>query len=75
VPQLKPNINETGASARLNASRVVLILAALSLLIPGLPRWLTLTIFSLLVIAGLFLRFEAKKRWCALRACGIKTPR
>jgi len=34
-------------------------------------RWL---LGGLLIAAGVFLWFEASKSWCAVRACGIKTP-
>jgi hypothetical protein len=70
---LAPNIDERGASARLKGSRVLLLLSAICLFLP-LPRWLSLILFGLLLILGLFTRYEAKKKWCALRACGIKTP-
>jgi hypothetical protein len=71
--KLKPNIDDRGAQTRLNASRVVLFLAGAVLFIPDIARWKDLTLFGVLLMAGLTMRFEAKKKWCILRACGIKT--
>ena len=34
-------------------------------------RWVALV---LLVVAGLFQLYEAKKGWCVARACGLRTP-
>lgn len=42
-----------------------------------LPRpwtWSTGALPVGLALAGLFMLFEARRSWCALRACGIKTP-
>ena len=69
-----PNIDDKGAEARANASRVVLLIAALLLMVPGLSFTLRMTLAGLLIVAGLVMRYESKKRWCVLRACGIKTP-
>ncbi len=35
----------------------------------GWPVWICL----ILLLAGLFVAFEAARGWCAARACGIKT--
>ena len=65
---MKPNINTKGR----------LIRAILSILILGVgaygyfsnwPFW----ICAILLLAGLFIAFEAVKGWCLARACGIKT--
>jgi UPF0716 family protein affecting phage T7 exclusion len=68
-----PNIDEEGAEARKNGSRVVLFIAAILLFVPGLVYSLRMTVVGFLIILGLFMRFQASKRWCAVRACGIKT--
>ena len=65
---MKPNINTKGR----------LIRAILSILILGVgdygyfSNW-SLWICAILLLAGLFIAFEAAKGWCLARACGIKT--
>jgi hypothetical protein len=71
---MTPNLDERGAEARLNASRMVLLIAAILLMLPGIARGPRFILCGILFFAGFFMRFEARKRWCILRACGIKMP-
>jgi hypothetical protein len=64
---VKPNIERTGRLAR-GGLGIVFLLAAGTLL----PYSAALAVIFLLV--GLFTLFEALRGWCAVRACGIKTP-
>lgn len=64
---MKPNIEKTGRLARGGISAIFLLAAgALA------PYSAPLAVIFLLV--GLFTLFEALRGWCAVRACGIKTP-
>lgn len=44
-------------------------------LLTGFPAtpWLRWTLSIVLMVAGLFQWYEARKGWCAVRAMGIKT--
>jgi hypothetical protein len=64
---VKPNINKTGRIARGGISVVFLLAAAVLV-----PYSAPLALVFLLV--GLFTLYEALRGWCAVRACGIKTP-
>ncbi len=64
---MKQNIDKTGRMARGGLS-VIFLLAAGTLA----PYSAPLAFIFLLV--GLFTLFEALRGWCAVRACGIKTP-
>ena len=64
---MKQNIDKTGRVARGGLSLIFLLSAA------------TLTSYSapfalVCLLVGLFTLFEALRGWCAVRACGIKTP-
>jgi hypothetical protein len=72
---MQQNIDDSGVRLRKGGSYVLLGLSALTLMIPNLPdlpRWI---LFGILFVAGAFMRFEAEKRWCLLRACGLRTPK
>ena len=64
---MKQNIEKTGRVARGGIS--VIFLLAAGVLVPYAAP---LAVIFLLV--GLFTLFEALRGWCAVRACGIKTP-
>ena len=64
---MKPNIDNKGRVARGGMAAVFLLAGAC--LIPEAPVFAA--IFSLI---GLFCAFEAWIGWCAVRACGVKTP-
>ncbi len=64
---MKQNIDRTGRVARGGISLVFLLAAGVLL-----PYSAPLAVIFLLV--GLFTLFEATRGWCAVRACGIKTP-
>jgi len=66
-PGMKPNIDNKGRVARGGMAAVFLLAGAC--LIPEAPVFAA--IFSLI---GLFCAFEAWIGWCAVRACGVKTP-
>ena len=64
---MKQNIDNKGRVARGGMAAVFLLAGAC--LIPEAPVFAA--IFSLI---GLFCAFEAWIGWCAVRACGVKTP-
>ena len=64
---MKQNIDSKGRVARGGMAAVFLLAGAC--LIPEAPVFAA--IFTLI---GLFCAFEAWIGWCAVRACGIKTP-
>ena len=64
---MKQNIDSKGRVARGGMAAVFLLAGAC--LIPEAPVFAA--IFSLI---GLFCAFEAWIGWCAVRACGVKTP-
>jgi Protein of unknown function (DUF2892) len=64
---MKPNIDEKGRVARGGAA-VVFLLAG-GCLIPQ-----TVWLAAIFILIGLFCAFEAWIGWCAIRACGAKTP-
>jgi Protein of unknown function (DUF2892) len=66
-PGMKPNIDSKGRVARGGMAAVFLLAGAC--LIPEAPVFAA--IFTLI---GLFCAFEAWIGWCAVRACGVKTP-
>ena len=68
------NIDEKGARARRTWGILNL---GVSIILAGLALWSAIwwlwIIVALLAAAGAFAIFEARKKWCALRAMGIKT--
>jgi hypothetical protein len=64
---MKQNIDSKGRVARGGMAAVFLLAGAC--LIPEAPVFAA--IFTLI---GLFCAFEAWIGWCAVRACGVKTP-
>jgi hypothetical protein len=64
---VKQNIDKTGRVARGGISIVFLLAAGVLV-----PYSAPLALVFLLV--GLFTLFEALRGWCAVRACGFKTP-
>jgi hypothetical protein len=64
---MKQNIDSKGRVARGGMAVVFLLFGAC--LVPEAPVFAA--IFSLI---GLFCAFEAWIGWCAVRACGVKTP-
>jgi len=67
LPGMKPNIDNKGRVAR--GGMAVVFLLAGACLMPEAPVFAA--IFTLI---GLFCAFEAWIGWCAVRACGVKTP-
>lgn len=69
-----PNIDERGRRARARWGRILLLSAAVWAIWSPRP-WTagTWTVVGGLSLMGAFMLFEARKSWCALRACGIKT--
>ena len=64
---MKPNIDAKGRAARGGLS-VIFLMAGIWLL--G-----TATFFgAIFILIGLFCAFESWIGWCAVRACGVKTP-
>jgi hypothetical protein len=64
---MKPNIDEKGRVAR--GGLAVIFLLAGACLIPEASM-----LAALFILIGLFCAFEAWIGWCAVRACGVKTP-
>jgi hypothetical protein len=65
--QIKQNIDNKGRAAR-GGIAVVFLLAG-GCLIPDSG------VFSaIFILIGLFCAFESWVGWCAVRACGVKTP-
>jgi hypothetical protein len=73
--KLTCNIDERGARLR----RVWGVLCILAGIVLGAlawavgPWWLWIGA-AVAVAAGAFALFEARKKWCAMRALGVKTP-
>jgi hypothetical protein len=65
--RMKPNIDSGGRVAR-GGTAIVFLLAG-GCLIPQ-TRFLA----AIFILIGLFCAFEAWVGWCAVRACGVKTP-
>jgi len=64
---MKQNIDERGRAAR-GGLAVVFVLAGGCLLSEA-------SILAVIfILIGLFCAFEAWVGWCAVRACGVKTP-
>jgi hypothetical protein len=72
---MKCNIDAQGARLRLVYGIMALLTAAM---LTGLAVWAQVWWLWLVVAAaagaGVFALFEARKRWCVLRAMGLKTP-
>lgn len=72
---MTPNIDAKGRMVRRSGGIAVLLAAGL--LAWRMPRpwpgWIWI-LLGVLTAAGLFMLYEARRSWCALRACGIKTP-
>jgi Protein of unknown function (DUF2892) len=66
-PEMKPNIDNNGRVARGGMAVIFLLFGAC--LIPEAPVFA-----AIFVLIGLFCAFEAWIGWCAVRACGVKTP-
>ncbi len=62
-----PNLQKKGRLVRGTLALLLLVGASFAF---ELAPWLGLV----LAASGGFLLFEALRGWCALRACGIKTP-
>jgi hypothetical protein len=61
------NIETKGRAARGAVAAVFLLLGAC--LVSGVPF-----LGAAFIVIGLFMAFEAFIGWCAVRACGFKTP-
>jgi hypothetical protein len=64
---MKPNIDNKGRAARGGIGLIFLL--AGGCLVPQVPL-----LASIFILIGLFCVFEAWRAWCAVRACGFKTP-
>jgi predicted lysophospholipase L1 biosynthesis ABC-type transport system permease subunit len=71
---LKCNIDERGARARRVWGVMNLLVAALlGLLALWSGTWWLWIIVAACAAAGLFAMYEAQKKWCVMRAMGVKT--
>ena len=64
---MKQNIDGKGRTARGG-------LAAIFLLAGGCLLESAAVLGGIFIVVGLFCAFEAWIGWCAIRACGVKTP-
>jgi len=64
---MKPNIDTKGRAAR-GGLAVIFLLAGTWLLEAAL------VLGAIFIMVGLFCAFESWIGWCAVRACGVKTP-
>jgi hypothetical protein len=64
---MKPNIDNKGRVAR--GGIAVIFLLAGGCLLPEAAVFA-----AIFILIGLFCAFEAWIGWCAVRACGVKTP-
>ncbi len=64
---MKQNIDATGRAARGGIS--IIFLLAAGVLVPY-----SAPLAVIFLLFGLFTLFEALRGWCAVRACGFKTP-
>ena len=71
---LTPNIDARGRRVRAVAGSGCVLAALVCLAVPRPWSPGIVVAFLSLNAAGLFMLFEASRRWCALRACGIRTP-
>ena len=72
---MKPNIGRAGRIARA-ISGTLCVLGGVACMVFSWPeavlwRWV---LAVLLIGFGVFQWYEAKRRWCVVRACGIRTP-
>ena len=72
---VRPNITKAGRIARATTGALCIGAGVVLWLVPWPEtpayRWIACIV---LIAAGLFQLFEAKRGWCVARACGIKTP-
>ena len=64
---MKPNIDNKGRIAR-GGIAVIFLLAGACLISEAS------VLAAIFILIGLFCAFEAWIGWCAVRACGVKTP-
>lgn len=72
---MTPNIERRGRIARAVTGTLCVAGGVLTAWLawpesPGM-RW---TVAGALIAAGAFQWFEAKRGWCVMRACGVRTP-
>lgn len=64
---MKPNIDAKGRAARGGLAVIFLLTGAYLLGTAAVLAWI-------FILIGLFCAFESWIGWCAVRACGVKTP-
>jgi hypothetical protein len=65
--RLRPNLDTKG--------RVLRAIGAVGLAIGAVFTWsASLPAGIALAVSAVFVAFEAARGWCAVRACGVKTP-
>jgi len=72
---VQPNIGRAGRIARAISGVLCIALSLVGLTLgwPE-PRWLRYVLACLLIATGGFQLFEARRGWCVVRACGLRTP-
>lgn len=69
------NIDRRGRLVRATSGCVCLVISMLLVFglidVSGRWRWIAVAALTLM---GLFQLFEARRGWCVVRACGIRTP-
>ncbi len=72
---MTPNITQAGRIARATTGTLCILggVGCWYFVWPESPAW-RFTLVAVLVLSGVFQWYEARKRWCVMRACGFKTP-
>jgi hypothetical protein len=64
---MKPNIDAKGRAARGGLAMIFLLAGLLLVNTAPVLGWV-------FIVVGMFCAFESWIGWCAVRACGVKTP-
>jgi hypothetical protein len=74
-PMMQCNIDDRGAKYRRLWGMTNLVIAALAALLALWSNlWWVWIIAAVALVAGTLGLYEAKKKWCVMRALGVKTP-
>lgn len=73
---MRCNIDQGGRRVRRTIGYLCITIGALLLLAWAIPGggWVAWVVTTLLLAAGAFAIFEARRGWCAVRAMGFRTP-
>ncbi len=71
---MEPNIERKGQLIRGTGGLLLVIAATLLIILAWPPTWWQWIVAVIMLLVGGFGLFEAKRKWCLLRAYDIKTP-